>query len=155
MIALYFAVFTHKSSEYIRLYALRTTELQRFGDKIHFHVPQYAHNPNLSAQKGVLVYAKNIYDFTESESLKMEINREPLDITLTNNFMQLGRVIIPYMYKIDLSKSVIPALKNYLFKMGYFHSRVFPGFTSVKNTMIQENEMDNFSDEEDDLKLIK
>lgn len=77
----------------------------------------------------------------------MEINREPLDITLSNKFMQPGRLIIPYMYKIDLHKSIIPILKNYLFKMGYFHSRVFPGFTSIKKTMIQENEMDIFSSE--------
>ncbi len=152
-IALYFAVFTHETSEYIRLYALRTTELQRFGDAVEFHVPQYYHNPNLSAQKGVFVFSTDRYDFTSSESQRMEINRKPLDEKMVKNFMQPGMLIIPYLYKIDISKKAIKELKNYLFKLGYFHSRVFPGFGGIKNSIIQENELGSIDTKNDEKNL--
>ena len=142
-IALYFAAFTHEDAEYIRLYALRTTELQRFGDKVAFHVPQYAHNKNLYTQKGVMVYLREQFDFTTDGGMqKLKVIR-PLDEAMIENFTRPGSLILTYMYKIDLHKSIVPMLKKYLFKIGYNNSRVFPGFDSIKNTVIQENTIDD------------
>lgn len=140
-IALYFAAFTHVDAEYIRLYALRSTELQRFGTAVSFHVPQYAHNKNLNAQKGVMVYIKDQYDFTTEAGREMAIEVRPLDEVMIDDFKNPGSLLIPYLYKIDLHKSIIPTLKNYLFKIGYNNSKVFPGFESIKNTIIQENKI--------------
>lgn len=138
LIALFFAVNTHIDAEYVRLYALRVTELQRFGDKISFHVPQYAHNPNLRAQKGVMVYLNQIMDFSTFEGKETPIICVPFDKAMSDNFKQAGRLIMPYMYKLDLHKNIVKDVKSYLFKLGYNYSKVFPGFASIKDTIMQE-----------------
>lgn len=108
---------------------------------LRFVVPSYYSNPNLSAQKGVLVYwehdVSNFPKNPEKFPFGEMVDRTPLDKLIENYTSEaMGDVVILYKMEIPIKEGV--ALFEYIHKIGYGAARLFPGYNGVVKEM-EEN----------------
>lgn len=104
-------------------------------EEIEVVVPIYATNPNLKAQKGVLVS----WDYIHFDSLNID---RPKLITLDTHITAIHgkRTYEPYLYKIQIPTSEALQAYLYLKTRGSIASKLFPGYDGVKRE-IEENLM--------------
>lgn len=140
-VALYFAVrgackHIHEGKEkkrYFELWAINHSALSEIDDiPLKFIVPSYNNNKNLCAQKGILSYYEKKLDeivkFEGENLIHIKRDTRPLDKILevhSDKFTEkmLYRIIFPY----TCAKSTF----NFLNKLGYHASKIFPGYKGV------------------------
>lgn len=120
--------------------------------------PLYYANPNINAQKGILLYQKTRYGtFEEVESLfnqktvkdwenseEYEIFKLPLD-KLVKRYIneefakELG--IESLFYKFVIPQKEVPNMMEYLYKLGYDAAKIFPGYYGVAKKILEQNKL--------------
>ena len=123
------------------LWALNYGELSRgllrgcAESKLRFIIPNYANNPNLSAQKGLHSY---IEAATESDfpnplnSNYAKINRERLDEYINKTFPN-GKTTVLYKFSFPISESVEAFDK--ILRLNYTAARIYPGYAGTAKAM--------------------
>lgn len=150
-VSLYFAVngFMNLSSKsnYIVLWSLNIDHINSYihdGMPLKFINPPYFANPNLGAQKGIFTLWE-INKPIKSVSpmivdIHVKVDRSPLDL-LIQNYINTHKESIntPFMYKILVSTANIRCLYDYLKKLRYDASRIFPGYNGVTKSIIEDS----------------
>lgn len=105
---------------------------------LEFVIPPYANNPNLQAQKGILSYVPIPFD--EKKEIKNGYIGESVynvikDITKgdTDNYIR------EFFFKWEEA----PEVMNLLELHGYNSSTIFPGYSSLVDSIIQKNKIKN------------
>ena len=144
--ALYFAVQgiifnlqkNEKVAAHYAIWCVNAENLGLFNDNcdneipVEFFVPNYADNPNLRAQSGVLAY-RHVYD------MDAEFSAKPLDKIILDCYKDSG-----FLFENTLVKILIPTDNavsdfKYLQSIGYHAAKLFPGYDGVMRK-IQEDE---------------
>ncbi|MBE6113259.1 MAG: FRG domain-containing protein [Peptococcaceae bacterium] len=105
---------------------------------LRFVVPSYYSNPNLNAQKGVLVYwereVSNFPKNPEKFPWGEEVDRTPFDKLIENYICEpIGDIAVLYKMEIPVKEGM--ALYEYIHKIGYGAARLFPGYNGVVKEM--------------------
>ena len=108
---------------------------------LRFVVPSYYSNPNLNAQKGVLVYWErdviSLANNNEKGSWNAPVDRTPLDKLIGDyNAGPFDEMVAMYKLEIPVIESV--ETYEYIHKIGYGAARLFPGYNGVVKEM-EEN----------------
>lgn len=131
---------------------------KKFLIPIYSVVPPYYANPNINAQKGILLYQKTCYSaFEEAEALfnqkavkdwenskEYEIFKLPLD-NIVKRYIneefakELG--IESLFYKFVIPQKEVPNIMKYLYKLGYDAAKIFPGYYGVKKKILEQNKL--------------
>lgn len=145
-VALYFATqgIIHKLcsgekvGEHYVIWCIDANRLGLFNDHlkeelpVEFFVPNYADNPNLGAQAGVLAYNR-VCNMDEPFSVK------PMDKVITEHYKTIGYPQESFFIKLIFpTKDVVSDFK-YLHSIGYHAAKLFPGYNGVMRK-IQEDE---------------
>lgn len=144
--ALYFAVHgiiskLHNGKEYGPHYIIWCMDAESLGlyndhckneVPVEFFVPNYADNPNLRAQSGVLAY-HHIYDMDAEFSVK------PLDKIILDCYKESGLPAENPLVKILIPTDNAVSDFKYLQSIGYHAAKLFPGYDGVMRK-IQEDE---------------
>jgi len=113
---------------------------------IEFITPHYSDNPNLNAQKGLftlwpIIHNTEIHEMTQMLTGNISrVNRRALDELMYESieknegpFVLLKKLIIP----IDDSKKAY----DYIMKLGYRNSTIFPGYKGVADEIKQKSKI--------------
>ena len=131
-------------------------ECKKFLIPIYSVIPPYYANPNVNAQKGILLYQKTRYldfniklkkikEWENSEEYK--IFKLPLD-KLVKRYIneelakELG--IKSLFYKFVIPQEEVPNMMEYLYKLGYDASKIFPGYYGVTKKILEQNRLYTF-----------
>lgn len=115
-------------------------------ERIQFVVPPYSTNPNLYAQSGIFTHLPTLRKQGQNiayPSTCQYIDRAPLDEKIKKIIHEArSSKTVASPDVIQLMKLTLPAresanLLSLLFKIGYGHSRVFPGYSGVASEIIE------------------
>lgn len=121
---------------YFTLWALNRDIVRRING-ISVHTPNYAENPNLSLQKGVLV----TWDFDFS-IVDEEIVATPLDDFIKKNDNHKFRSIFS-LIKINIHQKLCTQLSEYLDNIGYNARTLFEGYDGVVKYIFEKLRRDD------------
>lgn len=150
-VSLYFAVngFINSSlkSDYIVLWALNIDDINFYindGMPLKLINPPYFANPNLGAQKGIFTLweimkpIKNVSPIIVDIDVK--VDRRSLDLLIEDYMITHNKLNDnPFMYKILVSTDNICCLHDYLQKLKYDASKIFPGYNGVVKSIIEDS----------------
>lgn len=148
-VALYFAASgalkeNHKKkSKYMVIWALNSTLVDtfRYEKPLKIIIPQYNSNSNLCAQKGLFTLWQVKIPIKGDDPFKIDtsvfVNRTPLD-TLINNEPEICE-IDHVLYKILIPISEAKNLYGYLRHLGYDASRLFPGYSGIRQCIEEDS----------------
>ena len=111
-----------------------------FKTPLRFVVPSYYSNPNLNAQKGILVYwERDVLSFTDYENISWggPVDRTPLDELIKGYSKEPFNEMIA-LYKLEIPVNECINIYEYIYKIGYGAARLFPGYNGVVKE-IEEN----------------
>jgi hypothetical protein len=108
-------------------------------DKLRFVTPNYFNNPNLCAQKGVLMYWQSDVEQEKLLTKKFnEENRESLNEKISKYLATkypARNVIHRQITRYDLKYSELSVALDFLIKMGFTASKYFSGFNGIKRAI--------------------
>lgn len=99
---------------------------------VEFFVPNYADNPNLGAQAGVLAYNR-VCNMDEPFSVK------PMDEVITEHYEAIGYLPENFFIKLIFPTKYAVSDFKYLRGIGYHAAKLFPGYNGVM-CKLQEDE---------------
>lgn len=100
---------------YFSVFIIELTDIQNLNGVIKFTTPNYHTNPNLSAQKGLMLYVEHPFETPLSEQ------RLPLDSVFGSD----------KVLRFDVSYNEIPQAQSFLFSRGITGALLFPGYNGV------------------------
>jgi hypothetical protein len=115
-------------------------DLQMICDNnLHFVIPNYYNNPNLCAQKGLLVYWRSKINESDVLKEKKATKKEllPLDRKI-NDYLKANRsndLQIPRILRYDLTYREISKALDFLINNGFTAAKYFPGFDGIKKAL--------------------
>lgn len=102
---------------------------------VKFVIPHYNANPNLNAQKGVLVYWELKIDMEKIESIP--IDRTPLDEKIKDYKYRF--VGFPLIYKLMIPIKECAKALSHICTLGYNSAQLFPGYHGVVQQIDDES----------------
>lgn len=127
---------------------------------IYATMPPYYSNPNINAQKGILLYQKCCYGKEKPEKYTYGIKRRIIELENSEEYkalkLPLEKIVDRYinwksnsnLYKIEplFYKFIMPLeearnILKYLYKLGYDASKIFPGYYGVTKKIKEERKL--------------
>lgn len=98
--------------------------------------PQYNHNSNLCAQKGIFTFWETIKPAVIKKdggipNYKQQTDRRSLDVQIHEYLSSVGAQMKEYLYHITVPQEAANTIYSYIEKIGYDASRIFPGYDGV------------------------
>ncbi len=139
-IALYFAIINAKKKDkYCSVWAFDVSLekwFDRLGEKVKIVIPEYSHNPNLMAQKGVFTLWQIRYPYPKHSH---PVDRRPLNEQIEKHLSYLHGLGLDkknvIFYKINIPVKFKKDLLIFLSTIGYDGSTLFPGYDGVTKSM--------------------
>lgn len=141
-------------------------EYKKFLIPISSVIPPYYANPNINAQKGILLYqktcysaleeAENLFGFNKKKVKEWETSEEykvfklPLDEIVKryiNKEIAKELKINKLFYKFLIPQKEILNMMEYLYKLSYDVAKIFPGYYGISKKIFEQNKLYIFQNE--------
>lgn len=127
-----------KVGEHYVIWCINANSLGLFDDHleeelpVEFFVPNYADNPNLRAQSGVLAYNR-VCNMDEPFSVK------PMDKVIAEHYKAIGYPQESFFIKLVFPTKYAVSDFKYLRNIGYHAAKLFPGYNGVMSKLQEDS----------------
>ena len=141
-------------------------EYKKFLIPIFSVIPPYYANPNLNAQKGILLYQKICYSALEETENLFECNKKKVKEWETSEEYKVFKLPLDEIVKRYINKDIAEELKinklfykflipqkeilnimEYLYKLSYDVAKIFPGYSGISKKILEQNKFYIFQNE--------